>query len=60
MSQAPHNHAMHRMPNPPLRSSFATGDGGRYVVGSFSVAQRDMFPKTYPAVWNDLKVAGRL
>lgn len=31
-----------------------------YVVGSFPVAQRDMFPKTYPAVWNELKVAGRL
>ena len=31
-SQSPHNHAMHRMPNPPLRSGFVTGDGGRYVV----------------------------
>jgi hypothetical protein len=23
---------MHRMPNPPLRYGFVTGDGGRYVV----------------------------
>ncbi len=23
------NQAMHRMPNPPLRSGFVTGDGGR-------------------------------
>jgi hypothetical protein len=26
-----HNQAMHRMPKPPLRSGFVTGDGGRYV-----------------------------
>lgn len=24
------NQAMHRMPNPPLRCGFVTGDGGRY------------------------------
>jgi len=28
------NHAMHRMPNPPLCFGFVTGDGGRYVVPS--------------------------
>lgn len=30
MGDKPPNQAMHRMPNPPLRSGFATGDGGRY------------------------------
>ena len=25
------NKAMHRMPKPPLRFGFATGDGGRYA-----------------------------
>jgi|GEM_PF-1772068 hypothetical protein len=27
-----HHNAMHRMPNPPLRCGFVTGDSGRYVV----------------------------
>ena len=33
MSQALHNNAMHRMPNPPLRCGYVTGDGGRYWPG---------------------------
>ncbi|MFW0776233.1 MAG: hypothetical protein ACN2B6_00745 [Rickettsiales bacterium] len=32
------NQAMHRMPNPPLRCGFVTGDGGRYKSGEISGA----------------------
>lgn len=34
-----HNQAMHRMPKPPLRCGFVTGDGGRYAVESFRQIQ---------------------
>jgi hypothetical protein len=31
-----YNQAMHRMPNPPLRYGFVTGDGGRYAEWNLS------------------------
>ena len=70
LSVKAHNQAMHRMPKPPLRSGFVTGDGGvmsndepSMTYEEFNKFCRSFTASTYVVQWGDSyvwKVGGKV